>query len=79
MVFVCVFCFVHPEVPIIALRKATVIEKSKNNEMETFEDHNHDMASNEASNEAFECDDCASDLDSVPAEHALELPRGGTN
>ena len=43
--------------------------------METFEEHSHDMASNEA----FECDDCASDLDSVPAEHALELPRGGTN
>jgi len=48
-------------------------------DVETFEDQNHDMASNEASNEALECDDCASDLDSVPAEHVLELPRGGTN
>ena len=50
--------------------------ESKNHETETLEeDRNHD-----ASNEAFGYEnDCASDLDSVPAEHVLEVPRACTN
>ena len=56
-------------------RKATVTVESKNHETETLEeDRNHD-----ASNEAFGYEnDCASDLDSVPAEHVLEVPKAGT-